>query len=234
MESPTSRARLTLRSRYSPRPARCALNQVQTRSQRTPPWSVADVTAPGSLVDDNELAEFIMSYSASKQVFRDRYHPNNKAAVYRVVWEGTVAVGSDGSHGSSAAAAAADDKEGTKKMGGRITNSLDTLSKVSLPSVGRFVPTSIFEVKKTVEAVGKSAILSNDDVKRDTEKLVWPMGWRQVRSGTNTRTAVLVLPVLSFPPPTCSRLWPRVVTTRWPRAVWLKPFSLFSCYVPGA
>ena len=92
-----------------------------------------------------------MSYSASKQVFRDRYellyHPNKKA------------------------------------RRGRINNSLDTLSKVSLPSVGKFIPASIlFEVKKTVEAVGKSAILSNDDVKRDTKKLLWPMtGWCQVR-----------------------------------------------------
>ena len=99
-------------------------------------------------------------------------------AVYRV-GEGTVEVGSDGCHGSAAAAAAAD-KEGTKKMDEPY--SLDELSKVSLLSVGKFIPTSIlFEVKKTVEAVGKSAIRSNDDVKRDSEKLVWPMGWCQVR-----------------------------------------------------
>ena len=144
--------------------------------------------------------------------------------------EGKVEVNTGASHGTStsAASAAATRKEGKKKFGGLVA-AVKAVSKFK-----KFIPTSIAEVKKTVEAVSTCAIRSNDDVKRDTEKLVWPMGWRQVRSGTNTRTAVLVLPVLSFPPPTCSRLWPRVATTRWPRAVWLKPFSLFSCYVPGA
>jgi serine/threonine protein kinase len=43
-----------------------------------PLWSVADVTAPNSPVTDSDIAKFILSYSASKQVFRDRYHlPNN-------------------------------------------------------------------------------------------------------------------------------------------------------------
>ena len=149
--------------------------------------------------------------------------------------EGKVEVNTGASHGTStsAASAAATRKEGKKKFGGLVA-AIKVAKKLVPKSVAKFIPTSIAEVKKTVEAVSTCAIRSNDDVKRDTEKLVWPMGWRQVRSGTNTRTAVLVLPVLSFPPPTCSRLWPRVATTRWPRAVWLKPFSLFSCYVPGA
>ena len=38
-----------------------------------PPWSVAHVTARDSPVMDKDVAECIMSYSASVQVFRDRY-----------------------------------------------------------------------------------------------------------------------------------------------------------------
>ena len=38
-----------------------------------PPWSVAHVTAQDSPVMDKDVAECIMSYSASVQVFRDRY-----------------------------------------------------------------------------------------------------------------------------------------------------------------
>ena len=58
------------------------LQQQQLRQQPPPPWSVADVTAPDSLVMVNEIANFVMSYSASVQVFRDRYRlPDNMGAL---------------------------------------------------------------------------------------------------------------------------------------------------------
>jgi hypothetical protein len=48
------------------------------------PWSVADVTKQDSPVDDDDLVECILSYSASVRVFRDRYHlPNNKTTLLK-------------------------------------------------------------------------------------------------------------------------------------------------------
>jgi hypothetical protein len=90
-------------------------------------------------------------------------------AVYRV-GEGTVEGGSE------------------KKIEGRInSNSPDKLSKVSLHV---HVPTSIlFEVKKMVEAVGKSAILSNG-------------GWCQVRPLLFKQSVVFPIPP---PPPSPTR-----------------------------
>ena len=46
------------------------------------PWTVAHVTAPGSTVTDSELADCVLTYSKSVQVFRERYRlPDNKAAL---------------------------------------------------------------------------------------------------------------------------------------------------------